>query len=124
MNDNEEKIEHVQTEKLNFDYKNPKLIEFGVNRNTSADEIQQILWDEMAVEEIVLSISASGFLAYEPLIVKPVAIEPNKLSILLYPSFVSHFKSDEAALLLEFSQMTGYVSCRDRKAPYDTVTFT
>lgn len=78
-----EKIEKVKTKELNFDYTNPRLIEFGVDKNTPSEVILQTLWDEMAVEELVLSIAASGFLTYEPLIVikekgKNIVIEGNR----------------------------------------------
>lgn len=72
-------IKSVKTKNLNFDYKNPRLIEFGVNQGTSSEEILQILWEQMAVEEIVLSIASSGFLVYEPLIV----LEENGVNIVI-----------------------------------------
>ena len=83
MSDSDVKIDKVKTGELNFDHKNPRLIEFGVKQNTPPEEIFQTLWDEMAVEEIVLSIAASGFLDYEPLIVikqngKNIVIEGNR----------------------------------------------
>lgn len=52
---------------LHFDYKNPRIAEFDVNANTPDKEIMRILWTVMGVEEIVLSIKASGFFRYEPL---------------------------------------------------------
>lgn len=52
---------------LHFDYKNPRIAEFDINANTPEKDIMRILWTAMGVEEIVLSIKASGFFPYEPL---------------------------------------------------------
>lgn len=95
-------IESVKTGELIFDYKNPRLIEFAVNKNTSDKEILMTLWDEMAVEEIVLSIAASGFSAYEPLIVirekeKKIVIEGNRrlaaVKAILMPGYLEKYGS-------------------------------
>ncbi len=75
----------VQTKSvdLSFDFKNPRIAEFNVTDNTPAEEIIKILWNTMGVEEIVLSIKASGFFENEPLIAviedgKNVVIEGNR----------------------------------------------
>jgi hypothetical protein len=97
-------IESVKTDDLVFDYKNPRLIEFGVTQNTPSEEILTILWDEMAVEEIVLSIAASGFSSYEPLIVieenkKKIVVEGNRrlaaVNAILKPGFLQEFGSSQ-----------------------------
>ena len=76
-------IELINPEELSFDYKNPRIGEFSVTRDTPENEIIQILWDVMGVEEIVLSIKASGFFKHEPLIAikeenKIIVIEGNR----------------------------------------------
>lgn len=53
---------------LSFDYKNPRIAEFDITERTPENEIVKILWNVMGVEEIVLSIKASGFFEHEPLI--------------------------------------------------------
>ena len=53
---------------LHFDYQNPRIAEFGPTENTPENEIIKILWTAMGVEEIILSIKASGFFNNEPLI--------------------------------------------------------
>jgi hypothetical protein len=63
-----QKIEQIATEDLFFDYQNPRIAEFGVTTKTTEQEIIQILWNVMGVEEIVLSIRASGFFEHEPLL--------------------------------------------------------
>ena len=52
---------------LNFDAKNPRLVEAG--GATSQMEILRVLWREFAVEEIAMSIAANGYFPYEPLFV-------------------------------------------------------
>lgn len=96
-----ENIEYVSVSELTFDYKNPRLSEFGLHSETSETEIIRILWDAMDVRELVLSISASGFFRQEPLIVadeggKNVVIEGNRrlaaVKLLLDPSLVKELE--------------------------------
>lgn len=54
---------------LHFDKDNPRLVEFGINKNTPEEDILKILWDAMDVMELVLSIASSGYFPHEPLIV-------------------------------------------------------
>ncbi|MCE7041726.1 ParB N-terminal domain-containing protein [Dyadobacter sp. CY312] len=63
-----QKIEQIATKDLSFDYQNPRIAEFGITTKTTEQEIIQILWNVMGVEEIVLSIRASGFFEHEPLL--------------------------------------------------------
>lgn len=68
---------------LHFDYKNPRIAEFDINESTPERDILRILWTAMGIEEIVLSIKASGFFQYEPLYVveedgKNIVIEGNR----------------------------------------------
>jgi len=59
--------ERIITEELHFDRKNPRLVEFSIQANTPENELLKILWREMGVNELVLSIKASGFFSQEPL---------------------------------------------------------
>jgi len=52
---------------LHFDYKNPRIAEFDITAGSPERDIMRILWTVMGVEEIVLSIKASGFFPFEPL---------------------------------------------------------
>jgi hypothetical protein len=61
--------DHVPVKDLHFDTRNPRLVEYGVTAKTSQDDILEILWEKMAVDEIAMSIAASGFWDYEPLFV-------------------------------------------------------
>jgi ParB-like chromosome segregation protein Spo0J len=76
-------ISYIDPSELWFDHKNPRIAEFNVTQKTPEQEIIKILWDAMGVEEIVLSIKASGFFTHEPLIAvledgKKVVIEGNR----------------------------------------------
>ena len=76
-------VDYVSPDDLFFDLKNPRIAEFGLGPGTPEKEIIQILWDVMGIEEIVLSIRASGFFDHEPLIAvkeagKNIVIEGNR----------------------------------------------
>lgn len=78
-----ERIIPIPIKDLNLDWKNPRLAEFGINAKTPAKEIFEVLWDNMALEEIVTSLVAHGFFDTEPLIItkedgKFVVIEGNR----------------------------------------------
>ena len=73
----------VNVAELAFDTSNPRLVEFGLSEDSTGDEIIRILWNAMDVEELVMSIAASGFFRHEPLIVtqedgKKTVIEGNR----------------------------------------------
>ncbi len=73
----------IIVDNLNFDNHNPRLVEFGFTPKTPQSEIVELLWEEMAIDEIILSIKASGFFQNEPLIAveengKLVVIEGNR----------------------------------------------
>ena len=57
----------VETQYLDFDPQNPRLIEEGV-KNPSDAEIIQVLADTADLSEIVSSIAANGYIDIEPMI--------------------------------------------------------
>lgn len=63
------KIINIEISKLKLDYQNPRLSEFGISEKSQIKEILEILWNEMAVNELMYSIVSNGFWDYEPLIV-------------------------------------------------------
>lgn len=77
------KIEYTASANLVFDSENPRMVEFGVNQY-SEEQLINLLWKEMAVEELVMSILALGFFDHEPLYVmcrkdgKLVVLEGNR----------------------------------------------
>jgi hypothetical protein len=73
----------IKVDDLLFDTLNPRLVEFGYTSNTPQLEIIELLWEEMAIDEIVMSIKASGYFPNEPLIAikekkKYIVIEGNR----------------------------------------------
>ena len=100
------KIERKQIENLELDWKNPRLAEFGIKKDTPPAEIFQVLWINMALEEIVTSLVAHGFFDTEPLIVlkegeKLIVLEGNRrlaaVKIVRNPNLVEN-KLDAAVL--------------------------
>ena len=83
---------------LEFDRKNPRLVEFDdLTNNSTESDVIRVLWEAMDVKELVLSIAASGFFSHEPLIVtkedeKNIVIEGNRrlaaVRLLLHPALV------------------------------------
>ena len=76
-----EQLQKIDVSELCFDKKNPRLVEYGTIK--SEDEIVRILWDNMAVNEIVMSILANGFFENEALYAvreggKYVVVEGNR----------------------------------------------
>ena len=76
-------IRQISVSELVFDLRNPRLPEFDLTSNSSEQEVIRVLWDTMDVNELVLSISASGFFPHEHLIVaeedgQNVVIEGNR----------------------------------------------
>jgi ParB-like nuclease domain len=89
---------NISPNDLHFDYKNPRISEFDINENTPESDILRVLWSAMGIEEIVLSIKASGFFQYEPLYVveeggRNIVIEGNRrlaaVKAILEPSKVN-----------------------------------
>ena len=63
----EGQYERVEASALSLDRRNPRLVEYGVTPNATEEEVARILWDEMAVDEVAMSIASSGFWGHEPL---------------------------------------------------------
>ncbi len=65
-----DEVRHVPTDNLRLDDQNPRLVEYlEENDRPSQDDLLRVLWEEMAVDELVMSIAKSGFMPYEPLLV-------------------------------------------------------
>lgn len=76
-------IVRIATDTLHFDHVNPRLAEYGTNDGLSEEDILDILWEAMDIQELVQSISASGFFDHEAIIVakengRDVVIEGNR----------------------------------------------
>ena len=100
---NSEKIIPMGVSDLTFDLENPRLPEFGLTSNSTEADVIKVLWEAMDVEELVMSIAASGFFRHEPLIVteeggRNVVIEGNRrlaaVKVLLNPQIAEDLKAD------------------------------
>lgn len=94
-----EKIIEMLTANLSLDWENPRLAEFNLNKDDSSKELYQLLWDEMALDELVISITAHRFFGTEPLLVtkeagKNIVVEGNRrlsaVQIILDPTLVDN----------------------------------
>lgn len=104
---NSENIIPVKVSELTFDLNNPRLPEFDLTDNSTEADVMKVLWEAMDVEELVMSIAASGFFPHEPLIVakedgKNIVIEGNRrlaaVKVLLNPEIAADLKADVPAL--------------------------
>ena len=91
----------LKVSELVFDRENPRLFEYGLGANSSEADLIDLLWEEMDVRELVLSIEASGFFYHEPIIVakengRNVVIEGNRrlaaVKLLLDPKLAESLK--------------------------------
>ena len=77
------KIDYIKFTELILDNENPRIREFGISKKTKEEIVVNILWEEMAVNELLHSIVSNGFWDYEPLIVLQeknnlIAVEGNR----------------------------------------------
>ena len=97
-------IQYMKSTDLLFDKENPRMVEFGAS-DYSEERLINLLWKEMAVDELVLSILAYGFFEHEPLYVmkggngKYIVLEGNRrlaaIRSILHPDIVSGGKMDK-----------------------------
>lgn len=90
-------IEYKKSSLLIFDEQNPRMVEFSV-AGYNEEQLINLLWREMAVEELVMSILALGFFDHEPLYVmqredgKLIVLEGNRrlaaIRSILHPTIV------------------------------------
>ncbi len=70
------KIEYKALDDLLLDAENPRFA--GTDAGTSQQTIAKTLWDEMFLEELIISIAVNGFYVQEPLLVVPDGKQPGK----------------------------------------------
>lgn len=130
-------IVHIPADELSFDYRNPRIAEFNYNENTPEKEIIRTLWNVMGVEEIVLSIKASGFFQHEPLIAleeggKKVIIEGNRrlaaVKCILHPEIADFVPINRNSLLVdkaisETLSVLPIIIVKNRKAAWKFIGF-
>lgn len=64
--------EPIEVERLLLDPNNPRLAEYGIEASSTQDEVLDVLWKKMAVDEIAISIAANGYFPYEPVFAEPI----------------------------------------------------
>ncbi len=88
-------IQLIKADELHFDFKNPRLVEFHGLANE--ESILNVLWKNMDINELVMSILASGFFKSEALYVvreegKLIVIEGNRrlaaIKAILHPELI------------------------------------
>lgn len=104
MNQDNAQIIYLKSSCLVFDKENPRLVEFGAS-GYSEEKLINLLWREMAIDELVMSILAYGFFEHEPLYVMAdnsgyyVVLEGNRrlaaIRSILNPKIVSGGKMDK-----------------------------
>ncbi len=94
-------FERVEVGKLQLDAKNPRLAEHALGPKPTQQELLRILWQNMAVDELAMSIAAIGYFSHEPIFIseeegKLVVIEGNRrvaaVKILLDPETRNRLK--------------------------------
>jgi len=70
-NPEEQEIEDIPVENLYLDENNPRLAWRVASDTISQEDLLEVLWQEMAVEELVTSIAENGYFRSEPLFVIP-----------------------------------------------------
>lgn len=97
----EQKIEYLGFEQLSFDVENPRMVEFHFTKDTPVETIINTLWDQMGVEELVMSILSYGFFQHEPMYAiheegKLVVVEGNRrlaaITAILNPDIIKNGK--------------------------------
>lgn len=76
-------VQQVDVDNLLLDPHNPRLVEYLVDSAPSQEDLLKILWQQMAVDELAMSIASSGYFEYEPLFVareggKSYVVEGNR----------------------------------------------
>jgi hypothetical protein len=61
-------VKKIPLGEISLDRENPRLIEFGITSKSKESDIIEVLWNEMAVDELMYSIVSNKFWGYEPLI--------------------------------------------------------
>lgn len=58
----------IEVSRLLLDWENPRVVEFGITERSNQQEILQVLWKELAVDEILYSMVSDGYWDFEPLV--------------------------------------------------------
>ena len=64
----DDKLLSLPPNRLYYDSENPRLTELDITDELSGPEMTRVLWRDMAVKEVLLSITANGYFRHEPLL--------------------------------------------------------
>lgn len=129
------KINYIPINNLVLDNENPRLSEFGISQDSNESDVIKILWQEMAVNELMYSIVSNGFWDYEPLIVMAknsgyVAIEGNRrlaavklMHNLHEENIPSHIKSKITPALLKQTEELPCIVVKNKEESWKYVGF-
>lgn len=119
-------LEEFDVDDLEFDKRNPRLVEFGISEDTDEDEILATLWEAMDAHELAVSMSINGYFSHEPVIItkeggKNIVIEGNRrltaLKVLLNPSIAEEhgwsIPETTPEILESLRSIPGYVQSRE-----------
>ncbi|NKC14579.1 MAG: hypothetical protein GKR94_21075 [Gammaproteobacteria bacterium] len=67
--DNQSERDQAAPFDLLFDPQNPHIVEFADAERMTQAELAKVLWENMSIDELMMSIAAGGYFTYEPLIV-------------------------------------------------------
>ena len=131
-------IIHLRADELSFDTENPRMVEFNITSTTSEEKILSLLWDNMAVDEIVMSILAHGFFPMEAIYVvvengKNVVVEGNRrlaaVKSILHPDKVSGRRTEKflpnitASKISELEKGLPVIMLENREAAWRYIGF-
>lgn len=122
----------IKLDKLKLDATNPRLAELGIPSTATPFELLKALWDEMAVEEVAMSIAYSGYFEHEPLFVEDsgdgtyVVIEGNRrlaaVKLLVDPALRQRVKAKlptiDAKRAAELAELPVIVTTREESWRY------
>ena len=127
--------EQIATERLFFDIDNPRLVEFTLEEKSSEEKILNILWSQMAVDEIVQSILSNGFFQNEALLAveengKLVVVEGNRrlaaVKAILHPELVkgmSRYSEKITEAILNGLQSLPVITIKERSESWTYIGF-
>jgi hypothetical protein len=111
VKDGEWKVVPMKVDRLILDPDNPRLA--SADATTDKKALVKFMWEEMAVDEVALSIAANGFFQEEPLLVIPAAEKPKKDGVEQKYTVVEGNRRLCAVMLLRDPKLREFVKATD-----------
>ncbi len=119
---------YIPVDQLLLDPENPRLAELGLSPGESQERILEVMYQQMAIDELVFSIAANGYFRHEPLYAarkgdKYVVVEGNRrlaaVKVLVYPKLRQELRAEQlptasVARRKELATLPVVVSTRDQ----------